>query len=400
MIKKNLLPLGLLIFSLFSSATAEEYIHVSELRNENITHWNTQYETIRGETISVDVDILIPDVELFPMIEAEYADPSALLPKTKSGEPNEIDEDNAYANKKGSFILQYPYSKKYAKWLQEARNKGIDLTEGNPISIVYQIGQYDLDVPYASLNPYTPNDLLFMVQDTLEHYFSDRDFGITPSRLEVQVCHDDYLKNEKTGIWERVNYEDKYALDMQLWFNQQIQGVPIIAWGYEGFFNWGGDMKKGEGQGSLGGYAFINPLSHIGRKDYSWRVLLKLLQVRDILQQDVPLAPVSKVIQTAEEYIRDGKLRSVDSFRLGYTVWLNNNGCMTLFPTWAIEGLVFEDSESEFEYPPEWSDRYALEYQYLFINAQTGEIIDPQNKTADRAYRPPKLITWKETGGT
>ena len=382
------------------TSLAERYIHVNELVNENLTHWDAQCKTIRGEIIPIDVDILIPDVELFPVIEAEYADPSALLPKTKSGEPNEIDEDYAYANKKGSFVLQYPYSKKYAKWLQEARNKGIDLTEGNPISIVYQIGQYDLDVPYASLNPYTPNDLLFMVEDTLEHYFSDRDFGITPSRLEVQVCHDDYLKNEETGIWERVNYEDKYALDMQLWFNQQIQGVPIIAWGYEGFLNWGGDMKKGEGQGSLGGYAFINPLSHIGRKDYSWRILLKLLQVRDIVQQDVPLAPVSKVIQTAEEYIRDGKLRSVDSFRLGYTVWLNNNGSMTLFPTWAIEGLVFENSETEFEYPPEWSDRYALEYQYLFINAQTGEIIDPLNKTADRAYHPPKLITWKEIGGT
>ena len=66
---------------------------------------------------------------------------------------------------------------------------------------------------------------------------------------------------------------------------------------------------------------------------------------------------------------------------------------MTLFPTWAIEGLVFEEAESEFEYLPEWSDRYTLEYQYLFINAQTGEIIDPQNIAEDRAYHPPKLIT-------
>ena len=66
-------------------------------------------------------------------------------------------------------------------------------------------------------------------------------------------------------------------------------------------------------------------------------------------------------------------------------------------PVWCIEGEVFPDAKSVS------SDRVSSmetfhhqpsAYMKLYINAQTGKVLDPNTSGKDRQYQVPKLITW------
>lgn len=138
-------------------------------------------------------------------------------------------------------------------------------------------------------------------------------------------------------------------------------------------------------------------MKYLGSDEYFIFFSIRLLNPQKVIQQDVPLAPVSTIVHTAEGFILSGKLRRVDSFHLGYVAWRKTKKDFLLIPTWVIEGEVFENAEAEHKYPDDFYGHrgFAYEYQKLYINAQTGEVFDPWQKDSKRFYNAPKVIPWK-----
>lgn len=384
----------LLLLSLFSSgALANGYVHVKELMDEGITAWQEDYQTVRGDTVSVNLEIAIPDVEQFPCLEVKYHDPTDLLPTTKKNAADMSTLDNFdYLNSQGTLAYAWP-SRPLRRQMEKAAKKNGTYQEkpGEPRHLNLAYGQFDLDTPYSVNNPSTVRSVTELLNHCINEYFPGQEIELVPRSLEAHIDPGKYEYNKKLGDYEKVADRPDFEGCLFVRYDQLIEGIPVIGYSYDGFF----DLSlKSESMGTLGGDVITQGMTYLGSDDLYQHIIVKLLQVTKVKQKDVPLVPVSKVIEAAGNYIISGKLRSVDSLRLGYVAWLRKEGGFLLMPTWVIAGEVFENAQAAPKYPENIFGNRSGEYQYLYINAQTGEIIDPNQKASDRAYQAPKLITW------
>ena len=92
-----------------------------------------------------------------------------------------------------------------------------------------------------------------------------------------------------------------------------------------------------------------------------------------------------RVIAAYEELIAQGKLRSVDSLRLGYAAWDGKDGGYVLTPVWVLEGEIFASATADYKVRPTQNSDKPLEYGYVLVDARTGELIDPFDTGADRS---------------
>ena len=151
---------------------------------------------------------------------------------------------------------------------------------------------------------------------------------------------------------------------------------------------------RDENKGMLGGICITQGMRDIGREELYRSLQLKLISVTDLIAEDVPFCSLDAVIQSAEQLINAGQLRTVDSLRLGYVVWLDQTNVYKLMPTWVIEGELFANAMAGYRTAMTILTDTPSEYANVYINAQTGELIDPWKSNKNRAYDAPNLITW------
>lgn len=386
--------LALLLFVVIGKASAAngDLVHINQLADEGITVWKNEYTSVRGERIQVDVEIVIPDADVFPCLEAEYSDPSSVLPTTKKNAESTLKNDFEFSNFKGQFVFAWPSRTEQSKMIKTSKKNGSYLSiSGEPRHLIMAYGQFKNDIPYAVNNPTTVDTASAMLNEYTQQYFGWLNISFIPRYVEAHIDPGKYKYNKQTGDYDKVEDTPDFEGCLFVRYDQLIDNIPVLGYSYDGMF----DLNRAtEALGMLGADVITQGMHYLGSDDLYRHVVIKLLQVSKITRIDVPLVPVSKVIQAAEEYIMDGKLRSVDCLRLGYVAWLNKDGSFKLMPTWVIAGEVFPDAQTGSRFPKNIFDEKPIEYQYLYINAQTGEVIDPSSKAKDRAYRCPKLITW------
>lgn len=392
-----------LILSLLltTSAVGEKYYTIEELHDITEIRWCKVYHTVRNEDVKVDVEIMIPEVGEFPCITASFNDPTEVLPPTKSlGSRTEIEEFEYSSFKNNGFLsIQYPSERIQRQMEKEAKKKGIfrnNFIETRVLNL--SAGEFDLDTCYSINNPFTINNVTTMLHEYTEKYFPTQNIQLIPSFLEADIDSTTYNYNKNTGNYEVVMENPYYEGLLQVLYNQLLNGIPVLGWAYEGLSNWSEKTIKGEGIGSMGGDVWVRTMKYVGSDDNYFALGLLLLKSQSILQKDVPLISVSSIISSVEDFILSGKLRRVDSFRLGYVAWRKSDKEFLLIPTWVIEGEVFDDAQAEHRYSDDFYGKrnYAYEYQKLYINAQSGEIFDPWQKGSKRFYNAPPILSWKE----
>ena len=134
--KRILVSLLLIITLLIGiSAEAEDRFTISDIYEQyNGWRWQADYETVRNETICVDVEISVPQVNVIHVLSARY------MPKGYEA-ANVKDGENIVNNQAGWFSCTWPND---AFW-REAKKKGLQEVYAEPAPLVLQYGQFDMN---------------------------------------------------------------------------------------------------------------------------------------------------------------------------------------------------------------------------------------------------------------
>ena len=139
--------------------------------------------------------------------------------------------------------------------------------------------------------------------------------------------------------------------------------------------------------------------------DYMNISLSNVFKKKEVVFENVPLCGFDKVYEIAEKYVDEGKIKRVYSISLGYIVYLDKkeeysdkkekNGEQMdyadylLIPTWII-GCSYSENGSNDDQTDmnsyDGSEQQDLNYQKIFIDAQTGKLHDPKEVGSERYY--------------
>ena len=139
--------------------------------------------------------------------------------------------------------------------------------------------------------------------------------------------------------------------------------------------------------------------------DYMNISLTNVFKKKEVVFKNVPLCGFDKVYEIVEKYVDEGKIKRVYSISLGYIIYLDKkeeysdkkekNGEQMdyadylLIPTWII-GCSYSENGSNDDQTDmnsyDGSEQQDLNYQRIFIDAQTGKLHDPKEVGSERYY--------------
>ena len=179
-----------------------------------------------------------------------------------------------------------------------------------------------------------------------------------------------------------------------------LDGVPIIASAGSGYLERGAEKIYDV-------LYFAHPSAYVFyySDDYMNISLSNVFKKKEVVFENVPLCGFDKVYEIVEKYVDEGKIKRVYSIGLGYIVYLDKkeeysdkkekNGKQRdyadylLIPTWII-GCSYSENGSNDDQTDmnsyDGSEQQDLNYQKIFIDAQTGKLHDPKEVGSERYY--------------
>ena len=130
-----------------------------------------------------------------------------------------------------------------------------------------------------------------------------------------------------------------------------------------------------------------------------------MLEEMEIIAEDVPLCAFESIKENIRNEIVSGHIRKVFSLRFGYSVYNDPNypsgkrsvydaDCYYLVPSWVLECIYEEQIENDSNSTERTTDKFIT----LTINAQTGEVTNPMDKSkngwGDADYKG--FISWNK----
>ena len=395
--KRFLLALccALTVASCACASGETQALNVREVYAQARQGWHASYESARGETVTVDIGIDVPDVEAFPCYAARDMRASASAPVSDNQGRLIESGEAATDNRDGFFRYDWPNVSTQRRWAADARKSGaLPESFGEPRALMLRFGQFDMETAYAVNNPTTMADAATIIEECARTAFPDASLAFVPHGLHAHVDPGKYKQDKNTGDYVKVQDDPDFQGCLFASFDQTIDGIPVLGYGHQGYADHKSASRKEELRGNLGAICVTQGLKDAGSDEVYRSVQLSLIEPTELLARDVPLCGIDAVIETARGLIEAGKLRTVDSMRLGYAAWLNRAGGYALMPTWVIEGELFETADAAYRTPVTILTDQPGEYATVYIDAQTGELIDPWNTAAGRAYAAPKLRLW------
>ena len=401
------------------TGSAAERVSIRELHEsiEQEPRWTASYEAYKRE-IEVDIPIDIPEVDAVPIVQVSgyYAvDQEGCL--TRDGTKlNKIGNDgfDIYEEDGLLMYLGTTCANGEIKAALFEQDKSVLLLAyyNSPSNLrthkvkydskVYYPYEVDADKIYAENNTQSAAAAKAYLERVLGYFYPESDNSIALRYLEVRSRGhkvkglDDY----NLGDYAKDYPMGTYALN----FCQTIQGIPVYhdvgerldTTGYnnapEGLIDdaWG----KSEPIMRISD----NRFEFMG--DDSFEMLVRWVKEVGVIEEDVPLAPLSNIISSVEDEIQKGRIRKVYALRLGYGCYITEESPETyvLYPTWICECDYMDDPKWEID---EWA--YNLEkgfnkkytFKTFVINAQTGEMDDPYLSKKEQIFCP-SIITWDE----
>ena len=355
-----------------SGSRALDRFSISDPGFQDIEHWANTYEAY-GYVVNVDVDIETPDVDTLPVL---------LLAQAHGFSQDRVNEyytDDEIKNKLTSFLL----------------------TENGYLSICYNLHTYDKtskeigrtsfsveQQSYDSVknnryfqNPFTVAEAVSFIEE-ITNQLNDHSVKFAP--VDKVYIHSPlrYYDEKSSEYGEFVRELGAYEFELRPIF----YGIPVdmgvcVAYQAEGKYK--NDIILRSQFGAVG---YV-----ISKDEYGLNTLL--LNEEKVLYEDMPVCPISKIIETCEKAIQSGNIREIFQISLGYVLYYppegENNYQYWAVPSWVVRCRYVESPKSE-EYGLDKQGPYnrLSSYVPLVINAQTGEIVDPGNTDSDRCYAP------------
>lgn len=382
-----------------TNAVAEESINIEEIKKSGQMQITREYRDKYGRAVRMNIIPIIPNVMNVPIISIENFNiaEECIIDVIDNGSTTVIDDGSSicYTETNGENVRKI--------WIPSKKNLSYESESYNDISIqiknnkeerkktsevkdvksVYKMpNEIDYDYKYLDASNLTISSLLENAENEVNSILKDMNLELELYRFGIVFDNPEYynlqIRQKLCGIPILGSISDS-TMDL----NIDNSGFTIPnewkkrkhLWGEFDFPNW--ELKASDGK------LFI---------------ACKPLKKGTVMVEDVPLCSVDNVIKEIEKYIYSGNIRNVYALRFGYCCFQNENENIVLFPVWQIECdyLYIPKKEIlEYEYvvdQPVFSRKY---YRTMYINAQTGNFLDP-SILKENLYNCPKVITWND----
>lgn len=412
--KRILVAFGILL--LLSSTAVANMVSVRELRiqADALGHWTKTYKPW-GRTIDIDVPIIVPDVDSFPVLTIENAIPLTDLMMEDIIRVGEQLQDDCWF-----YSVENGERKGDQLFIRLTRNtNGIEKdsflpTDRKGIWIRYDSNRPEFNyIPQNSITPYTT--YYGWEIDRNKAYAEDNPLSI--AAIEEFICkiindvYTAYPEEERSfypvtikakgRVRESNNSEDNHAIEpfdnspvgtVDVTGVQLLHGIPV--------FSTIDDLLKipidSKWQSSTWAYKTRIAGSFLDERFFGLR--LNLATVKQIVYPDVPLVPLSMIISEIEKLINAGHIRDVYSVQLCYALYADPDHAdfAWCYPTWIIDCIWAEnakdecDDESITQVPNSCSH---TQFISLPINGQTGKALLPSHVSQDILFVP-EITTW------
>ena len=322
-------------------ASAAKRVTIADIHEETKDGWHETYEA-HGRTITVDVDIEVPDVLAVPIIRIGYpsfpesletSDPDVMVFLEDIG----IDKESRAGYIKGD-------GDHFEITGEDAR------AENNPLS--FDEAREIIEAFFSKYQTYTgPLDL----------------------RLYAHLAYSRfYVRESRNGDISDLNL-DKPTSEVGAYsfvYHQYFHGIPDtrsfpfdVAVQSKTHMNYAGGISYGDVASANDYNAWFTPGIE-----------------KEVIIEDIPLAPFSQVKKEFEKQIKAGLLREVCSVRLVYFCYMdkeNPGETFILQPVWELRGNIVEKPSYQNQPPHEFSPEHSRKYygQYAVIDAYSGEAL-------------------------
>ena len=412
--KKKLFFLITVLLEVFFFAQGESENNmygIKELQNQRRS-WNESYEA-KGRTVQVDIPIIVPDVEEFPvfLVEPYYAvyeqrltrDGTMLEKIGEDGrcsvyaESNLLSEEGIIGKARVLDLDDFEQVDFDANYSSPRDEHNLNTKYTSKFFYPYEIDQADI---YAEDNPASLENAVTNLEKIIGYFYPEEP-AVMVDRVELRSRLHKVKGIDDYNLGDYV--EDYPSGTYNLSIREMMDGIPIYV--------------------DVGDRLSLDLASDKGKKGVNdfWRKNVKLWRVRDNyfefmnksrfeldtvwlkrvnkIEEDVPLKNVDVIIRNLEKEIGQGKIRRIYALKLGYCVYFSDEGenIYTIYPAWICECDYLESAKEELKkFEQVQDDRKQYYYKQLVINAQTGQIEPYLIKKQEPAYCP-RVITWEDT---
>ena len=279
-------------------------------------------------------------------------------------------------------------------------NKRTQLTDYH-IDTAWRLDDAELADIHAKNQPISVGEVVNKVKNMIRELY-DESISIELKRIEVvssfqkgKMVSDkmtslgDYEFGDLTGI-------GGYGIEAY----PTLDGVPIISSAASGYIEKGAEKIYDV-------LYFAHPSADVFyySDDYMNISMMNAYKTKEVVFENVPLCGFDKVYEIVEKYVDEGKIKRVYNISLGYIIYLDKkeeysdkkekNGKQRdyadylLIPTWII-GCSYSENGSNDDQTDmnsyDGSEQQDLNYQKIFIDAQTGKLHDPKEVGSERYY--------------
>lgn len=336
--------------------------------------------------------IYIPDVSEINVIRAEKyeANPEIIQKYENDGFLS--------INKTKKCTLLYIGDKYDQKYGVDKRSQFSDYH----IDSAWKLDDGELDNIYAKNQTISAKGVVDKIKKMVQELY-DESIDIELRRVDVvssfqmgkmisneMISMGDYEFGDLTGI-------GGYAIEAY----PTLDGIPIITSANSGY------IETGKNRDAFDALYFSCPWIDTSyySDDYMNVSFSNVFKVKKVISKNVELCGFDLIYNVLENYIDEGKIKKIYSINLGYVIYLDKNeeysdkkekngkqrdySDYLLVPTWVVMCSYSEnDSNNDKANISSENDceRQDLNYQNIFIDAQTGKLHDPKEVGSERYY--------------
>lgn len=357
------------------SGAEETRYSIVQLPRATTPQWQQTYQAY-GRTIQVDVDVGIPQAEAAPVLTVQAAPPldKPLRSELEAwyAQAEETDKVNHY----DFHATDYKTGITHALPPTWGETRDSEFVAGAMALEERDLYVFQLDAAYAHNNALTVAEAVGIARQHVAELYPN----------EVLHLRTIYLSDR--SYWKKNNAPIRDKGGYCLCFSQVFHGIPFLASSHDAFTQ----FSVGDENHLLSSRGLVR--STVYDAD-AWSVNCCLYQETGVLYDDISLLPFDAVKDKVEALILKGYVRWIDDVSLGYAQF--DSGLpeeQILVPCWVVwceyhpGGPRSERSDGVNSSASLLYDGNSDYYRPLIINAQTGELLDPENETEGRCACP------------
>ena len=327
-----------------------DYVTIAELRESLPERWVGEYvvqngaykQLEKGDTVSVDVPIVVPEVDAVPVVRITWEPPIEGL------------DESFYISKN--------------EWYSKTIGRNFPMDEmGFPV--MEEKTTFDPELPWEDAPA-------IAIEEFRKYFPMMRDKELTC------YFHYSYGESEDNGF-------------QCLYFYTTYHGIPHLL-SNRSFLH----VIESE----IGPNDLIDPPGNVAmrikRPGQFW-VNIDTSKEIGVEIEDIPLLPFEEILKAFERQVEAGHAYSLNEVRFGYMTFIDpekKGEEFVLLPVWAAKGRTRGDLTIPFDLKNDQvvKDRSAYGCNSIVINAQTGEVYDLTGDRRENRRYVPDILTWDE----